>query len=275
MALWSDNPILARELSVRLSMRRQSPAQRRAALTAVGVAIPLLYATVLWGARDARIAADIRPLIVGGLETALLALFAPILAASAFTLEREKQTWNALLMTRLRPWQIVLGKYVGSLAPAAVVYACFLPLNAALAARAGMSLPRFVAESIVLAATMCLYGAVGLFCSWACRRTQAANTAVTLAVLAMLAGPWLLLPLWVSVTSSAFNIDQFVPLWGNAFMVMTRLSESPGTGMTMADRSALFPLIIGTNVLLSAATTAFLLWVPAVRLADGPEEMVH
>ncbi|MFM7320939.1 MAG: ABC transporter permease [Armatimonadota bacterium] len=274
MALWSDNPILAREVALRLSFRRHSPAQRKAGLAAVAIAVPLLYATVLWGARDPRIASDIRPLVVGVLETALLALFAPILAASAFTLEREKQTWNALLLTRLKPAQIVLGKYLGSLSPAAVVYACFLPLNAALAARAGLSLGRFLTECVALAATTAMFGAVGLFCSWACRRTQAANAATTLALVAILGGPWLLLPLWMTVAAGSFIAERFVPLWGNAFLVMCRLAEGP-TFATNGTHDVLLPATTATYLAGAAALTAFCLLVPIARLADGPDEMVH
>ncbi len=274
MALWSDNPILAREVALRLSFRRQSPAQRKAALVGVSIALPLLYATVLWGARDPRTASDIRPLVVGVLETALLALFAPILAASAFTLEREKQTWNALLLTRLKPAQIVWGKFVGSLSPAAVVYACFLPLNAALAARAGLSPGRLLAECVVLAATMAMFGAVGLFCSWACRRTQAANTATTLALVGILGGPWILLPMWFAVVPGSAKVEEFMPLWGNAFLVMTRLAEGP-TFATSAARDAILPTMTAAYLIGAALLTTFCLLVPTARLSDGPDEMVH
>lgn len=273
MSVWTDNPVLRKEIATRLSLRRQSRVNRIAVAALCAVVVPLLYwftgRALLQPQMSPREAIDTYGIFVVGIETGLLTLMAPTLAAGAITIEREKQTWNALLLSRLRPAEIVLGKYVGSLLPVAVVLGIFLPINVVAALRADMSLSRFVLSHAVLIATGLLFGAIGLFCSWACRRTQVATSVATLLVALVVLGSALAFVLWEAIAGygGSTPAESFLPLWGNPFYVQVTLFDEREAQRTTASG-------IATAYLVGAAfTTALLLKIATARLDEGPREM--
>ena len=277
MKAWAENPVLRKEVTSRLSLRRQSKANRIAVAVICGAIVPLLYwflgrmiLNPMASGNDAR---EYYSIFLVGIELGLIVLLAPALTAGAITIEREKQTWNALLLSRLTPREIVWGKYWGSLTPVFVTVALFFPLNVLAAWRGQIPVGLFVGSHLLLALTIFFYGAIGLFCSWACRRTQAATMVSAAAVAVLVLGSAVGLMLWQSIIGygTSNRAEDFVPLWSNPFFVQANYLEQAQSVTVHSSGTGVFI----TYLLGSAMATLTLLGILIARLADGPKEMTH
>src|SRR5207248_1248193 len=64
------------------------------------------------------------------IQYTLVCLIAPIITANCITQEKEQQTWEMLIFTRLKPGEIILGKLLARLAVVLLLLALFLPMTA-------------------------------------------------------------------------------------------------------------------------------------------------
>lgn len=64
-----------------------------------------------------------------GIQFLLICLITPSVAANAITQEKEQQTWDMLLFTRLTPSEIILGKLTARMALIVFLLVLFLPVN--------------------------------------------------------------------------------------------------------------------------------------------------
>lgn len=267
MSVFTENPVLQKELMIRFQLRRQSKANRIVIYTIIGLVIPLVYFfSIRSMVQDQNTAKDAFGIFVTVLEMSLVVLLTPAMTAGVITLEREKQTWNALLLSRLTHREIVAGKYVGAIVPTLVTLAVFFPLNVIAAVLGKVSLGVFVLAHLLLFATALFYGALGLFCSWACRRTQVSTAVSAGSVAAFVLGTPLAMLLWQTVAfqpQSGDPIMQFTPMWINPYAAMLELLGS----------NDMHPEVAVTCTALSLIGTIGLLTVVASRLAQGPKEM--
>ncbi|MBC7334761.1 MAG: ABC transporter permease subunit [Clostridia bacterium] len=118
----------------------------------------------------------------------LLALIAPVTAAGAVSGERERRTYDLLLVTKASPLGIVLGKWLASVAYLVFLVLAGLPVLAVVFLFGGVP-PATLALALLLAVgTGTGYGALGLFLSAALRRTQAATVISLVVVFFLLFG---------------------------------------------------------------------------------------
>ena len=266
MSVFTENPVLYKEITTRFQLRRQSKANRIVIYSIVGLIIPLFYWFSMRAIlRDSNAARDSYGIFLCALEVSLVVFLTPAMLASAITLEREKQTWNALLLSRLTHSEIVVGKFIGGLIPTLIALAVFFPLNIIAALGAGIGLGQFLLSHVLLMATMLFYGAVGLFCSWVCRRTQVATATAAGTVAFFTLGSPLALSLWQSVSgySGSSRASDFLPLWSNPYYAMAELTMERSGNPEIAILLTIGSLI-GTMLLLVLVTR---------RLAQGPKEM--
>lgn len=113
-------------------------------------------------------------LALGLAQFALLLFSAPGLTAGAIAGEREKQTLDLLLITRLTPLQVVSGKLWAAVAFTLLLMFASLPVYSLLFLMGGISLVNLAQTTVVYVVTVFLLGAVGLYFSAVFRRTQAA-----------------------------------------------------------------------------------------------------
>lgn len=101
-------------------------------------------------------------------------LFLPAMMCSAITAEKERDAMQLLLITDLRPWEILFSKLVGRLVPMLTFLLLSLPLLAIVYAFGGLSQGLIGASVIALAATIFQVGAFCLMVSSWSRTTVAA-----------------------------------------------------------------------------------------------------
>jgi ABC-2 type transport system permease protein len=105
------------------------------------------------------------------IQLSLVSLFAPALAAGAISGERERQTFDVLLVSRLTAAEIVWGKLIGSVAFMLLLILSALPLFAAVFLFGGIDIEQFVITQLLTVSTAVSIGAVSLFLSSVFRRT--------------------------------------------------------------------------------------------------------
>lgn len=269
------NPVLRKELTSRMSIRRMSKVNRLTLTWSLAVVLPIVYlviARVLFINSSVRDGRDIFAVIAVGFQMAFAVLLAPTVTSGVITLEREKQTWNALLLSRLTSWEIVWGKLLGSVVPALAMQLIFIPTLIMAALKGGVTLGSFIGAEVFVVFCTFFYGIIGMFFSWLCRRTQlAAASAMATVMISVVASP-VLLALWQSVTTTyQAKPETFIPLWTNPFYVMLQITGIEANGT---------PLQPWQNIgipLFFYITSAFVGWLLTVvmlrRLSDGPPEM--
>jgi ABC-type transport system involved in multi-copper enzyme maturation permease subunit len=105
----------------------------------------------------------------------LLAFIAPAVSASAISGERERRTYDLLLVTRASLTGIVLGKWLASVAYLLFLVLAALPLLALVYLFGGVPLSSMLMAVLICMLTGLGYGALGLCLSALLRRSQAAT----------------------------------------------------------------------------------------------------
>ncbi|HKF16332.1 MAG TPA: ABC transporter permease subunit [Candidatus Dormibacteraeota bacterium] len=122
------------------------------------------------------------------MQLSLVALFAPALAAGAISGERERQTFDVLLVSRLSALSIVWGKLVASVAFMLLLILAALPLFAAVFLFGGIDFEQFVITQLLTVTTAVSIAAVSLFLSAAFGRTLSSTVAAYGAAFAGMVG---------------------------------------------------------------------------------------
>ena len=191
-------------------------------------------------------------LFLAFIQISLISLFAPALAAGAISGERERQTLDVLLVSRVSALGIVWGKLVASVAFMLLLILAALPLFAAVFLFGGIDAEQFLVTQLLTVTTAVSLGAVSLLLSAVFRRTLPSTVASYGAAFASLVGTlvvgWLLtLVIWQRETAlgqSMSDVHPFVfanPLY-SLFVVLTSANGAP---MSLGRTIALFFLVVG------------------------------
>ena len=271
MGTFIENPVLQKEMSSHFRARRQTKGVRVASMLCAGAIVLLLYyfgaRAILHTSNDAR---DCFMAMVS-LQMVLILFLAPSLTAGAITQEREQQTWNALLLSRLSADEIVIGKLVARLVPAVAILLLFAPLGILAAFFGEIRTATFVLSYLLLLLSTVFFAAIGMFCSWAYRRTVGATSA-TFGVIAFLTvGTALLYSLWTMARLGRnSDMENFPLMWLNPFVALSIvLSQVSGSGLSNDQNAAPFLGFLFTCVV----GTLGLLFVTVRRLSRGPKEL--
>lgn len=139
---------------------------------------------------------------LAGFQMALIIFVTPASTADAISGERQRQTLDLLLVTRLSSFSIVMGKLVAGLAFDLLLILCSLPLFSLVFLFGGVSPDQFVSMFIVFLATTLLLGSLSLFISTMMRRSGAAVIVSNLCTLGLTVGLGLLAMYLAAVSSS-------------------------------------------------------------------------
>ncbi len=136
-------------------------------------------------------AAGIGPQIFGALaefQLILIAFVAPALTAGAIAGEKERQTYELLLTTRLSALAIVLGKLLTSLAYILLLLLLSLPLFALAFLFGGINLGQLLLTLLILAVAALAIGSLSLLVSALFRKVQVATAVAYMLSFALVLG---------------------------------------------------------------------------------------
>lgn len=281
------NPIVVKELRSRMRGWRAF-AVLTSILLLLGGASYALYRIVLSTSRysSTPLSPQIgQTLFVGlaALELMMVCFVTPAVTAGAVSSEQERQTYEMLLATPLRPGAILRGKLVASLGYVFLLIFAAVPMASVVFIFGGVAPRELLKALIIVTAVAVTLGVVGVFASSWLRRTTRATVASYLFVLGLVVLPyvayvlvgvieqrepprWLLLPSPISALASAVApANQGMGPSG----VLGQLGWILGGGLSMARSSmpaagAVRPLYHYTMALYGGLSVA--LYLVAVRL---------
>lgn len=224
MGLFTDNPVLEREVRGRLRLRRKGgPRGVPVIAWILGLVVLYFYARGLSALahgtlQDAR---ELWPLLMYGALT-LIVLLAPTLASTAITQEREQQTWEVLATTRLTAGEILVGKWMGRLLIPLLLLTLLLPYLLACVFLGDMGWWILPVSLLFFVVTTGFYSLLGLVCSFQARRTTAATaTALTMTILLCLGT--VVVNSVINIFSVNFRNGNTPVMWLNPFFVLGSL----------------------------------------------------
>jgi len=122
---------------------------------------------------------------VMSLQLGLVVLLGPALAAASISRERERRTFDLLLVSDLTPWSIVRAKALSIVSYLMLFVVAALPLYVAFFLHAGLNLGDLVVAELLSLAAAVAAVSLGLFLSALCSRTGTATMAATGLALAL------------------------------------------------------------------------------------------
>jgi ABC-type Na+ efflux pump permease subunit len=174
-------PLLEREITVAAHRRRVAIMQLLALLITGAVGVVTAYAKGAFGDAYRQDADPFGRAVVSAVLGALclvLSFWGPSLTATAVTEERERRTLDLLLCTRLRPVDIVLGKFLGALVQGLLLVVASAPAVAFAAWWGGVTILNVASGYALIILYLMLQLSLGLFSS---ARAPAARAAFGLA----------------------------------------------------------------------------------------------
>lgn len=191
----------------------------------------------------------------------LILFITPAFTSTAVNGEKERQTYDLLLCSRLSSFSLVAGKLVAGLANALLLIAASAPLFSLVFFFGGISPTQVLTALLVFVVTTFMVGTFGMFCSTVFRRPTV-STAVT-----YMAGVlWLTLPLVIYFILLISNSLRFGPeqsilfIWNPIVALTSTYSNySQGTaGLITIGKLNVVPWV-GYTVLCVVATLVFFL----------------
>lgn len=189
-----SNPVLTRELRGRIRGRR-AMVMLVAYLAITALVTLLVYAAAASsfsrGINDPEAGRGIGKGIFLTVMVATLVqvcVISPALTAGAISGEKERQTYDLLLISLLSPWQIVVGKLVAALAFALLLIIAALPLAGLSFLFGGVSGAELIIGIIGVLVTAVCYATIGLLASGLMRSTLSATVLAQGIVIALLLG---------------------------------------------------------------------------------------
>ncbi len=132
-------------------------------------------------------------MLVAVSEAVIILFIVPALTAGSISGERERQTLDLLLCTRLRPVDIVIGKLMSCLSTAFVMMVTSLPILSLVYIYGGLGISDLAQLFLSLAVTTLYIGSVSIFFSAVMKRTTVATVLSYLTVIFAVVGTLLLL----------------------------------------------------------------------------------
>lgn len=257
-----QNPVLRKELLIRMRLRSLATAK-------AGV-FALVVLAILWihyEAIDSIIHAETSYrgrdewgfLVVG--QAVLLFLLTPIAAANAITQEKEQQTWEMLVFTRLTSREIVFGKLFARLVPSFALMLLGFPLTffswwTAIQNQSdwwNLHFGNFVATYAVLITCSVFFTITGLFLSWLVKRTLFAVMGSFVVVIGFLMLGTFLITGACSLFVHDYQVmERFPLLWINPIYMM-------GQAMQPMAPDGFVYMIVG--ILAYLAASVLMLWI--------------
>ncbi|MGL4773406.1 MAG: ABC transporter permease [Clostridium sp.] len=125
-------------------------------------------------------------------QTVLLLFMVPSMTSTAISSEREKQTLDVLLSTKLSSFSIIIGKLFSSVSKVLILLFLTLPVYALTFLIGGVSLKNIVELMIFLIITTFFVGAIGIFFSTFLKTSKGATAATYGVVLFIFIGIFVL-----------------------------------------------------------------------------------
>lgn len=115
--------------------------------------------------------------VMAFIEFVMVALIVPAISSGAISGEREKQTLDILLTTRMTPLKIVTGKLMSSIITIMLLIISSFPILALIFAFGGVSLSQLMLMALIMIVSAGYIGSISIMYSAVLKRTSSAGVA--------------------------------------------------------------------------------------------------
>ena len=241
MGIFTDNPVLQREMRSRLRLRRvlgSRPMAWVAGVTTVVIVYFYVKGLIAIGRGETNDARDLWSYLVLFLLL-LIVVIAPALLSTAITQEREQQTWDSLTRTNLTAGEVLLGKWLARLSLTALPIVVLLPFLIGCSVKGDIGALTDMAVLLFLALTAGTYGVLGLLCSFFARKTVTATVVSLTVTIFLCVGTSIvdaLLSSFLRAASTDYSYQDSGVLWMSPFYRPVRPGRLPGAAGDRHDR---------------------------------------
>lgn len=99
------------------------------------------------------------------IEAGMIMFLVPAITAGSISLEKERQTLDVLLTTRMTPWEIIVGKYFSNVVFVVLLILSSLPVLSLVFIYGGFPMWKLLLLILVLVAITCFFSSFGVFFS--------------------------------------------------------------------------------------------------------------
>lgn len=205
----------------------------------------------------------------------LIVFIVPAFTSTAINGEKERQTYDMLLTSKLSAFSLLAGKLVAGIASALLLIAASIPLFSLVFFFGGVAPVEVLKALLVFVVTAIVTGMVSLFCSALVRRPPV-STAIAYAFCVL----WMFAP-WVAFLLSIgggyygsprwLNLIQSLSVWNPISALINTLSNGQsGVGLYMLPTPNLIISLWKAYILLSLIITVFLFLLGMVLVKPNP-----
>lgn len=153
-------------------------------------------------------------ILLAVVQLLLIMFITPAFTSTSINSEKERQTYDLLLCSRLSAFSLVAGKLVAGLANALLLIAAAIPLFSLVFFFGGVTPQQFLQTTLVFVMTAIAVGTFGLFCSTVLRRPTVSTAIAYMFCVIWLLTPWLLtLLLAINISFFGGNVGQAAIPW--------------------------------------------------------------
>lgn len=192
----ATSPLLFRELTEMSARRRTYVLRVLYAIALYGFTTFLFWSEMAtWGGRSFAMLGRGRDLLeqIAWMQFLGIYLFLPAITSGVLTIEKERDTLSLLLLTRLGPWSILIGKLFSRLVPMATFVLLSLPLVAIAYSLGGVNEVQILSLAWTLSVTAIQVAALALACSAWFRTTAGAMVSAYVIGALLFLGPAILI----------------------------------------------------------------------------------
>lgn len=193
--------------------------------------------------------------LLAAVQMALIVLTTPAIAAGSISGERERQTLDLLLVTKMSPLSIVLGKLMSSLAYILLLVVAMLPVFAIIFYFGSISILQLVQLFFFVLCSSCMIGSVSVFLSCRFKKTITAIVFTYLIIGLLCFGT--LIALMFTIFSYENTNGQEIPL----LLAILILIPNPGVAFFSLIDIQLGSNIVSSLLSYSQTNSSVLLWM--------------
>lgn len=196
----------------------------------------------------------------------LIMFITPAFTSTSINGEKERQTFDLLLCSRLSAFELVAGKLLAGLANALLLIAASIPLFSLVFFFGGVGPMQVFQATLIFVITAIVVGTFGLFCSTLLKRPQVSTAIAYMFCVIWVVTPWLLsflLQLSVPFNGSVQGAYIFI---GNPILAMISTftfgaGTPPGSVLFFGTSVAPWITYIVVNILLTIVLLLFSIWL--------------
>lgn len=139
------------------------------------------------------------------MQAIILMFVVPALTSNAITSEREKQTLDILLTTKMTPRSIIWGKLLAAVSKVILLIVCAMPIYAIVLFLGGIRISHIISINLYLMVTTVFVGAMCIWVSTIVKTSKFANVVAYFIELGFIIGVPIGIAIWFSLTCNGYD----------------------------------------------------------------------